>query len=407
MAMTDRDPALERGGQGVTFARGFVAGAVAAGVKREGTTRLDVAVIASTAEHCHAAGVFTTNQVIAAPCVISRKHLGKGHLRAIVVNSGNANACTGPQGERDAVAMATAGAELLHVDPHDMAVASTGVIGVPLPMDRIAPAIGRIKLSEAGWDDVSRAIMTTDTRPKVAQREVVLVDGTVRIGGIAKGAGMIHPNMATLLTFVTTDAHIDGAALRPMLRSAADDTFNAISVDGDTSTNDTLLVLANGASGVRVGAVDGSKFLDALTAVCLDLARAVVADGEGVTKVFEVRLTGAASESDARAAARTITTSNLVKTAIHGADPNWGRILAAAGRSGAKVDAARATVRIGDVAVFEKGAPRSFDANAVRALLAKAEIAIEVDLGLGDSTARAWGTDLSAEYVRINADYTT
>ena len=394
-------------GQGVTYPRGFVAGAVAAGVKHADAPRLDVAVIASTADHCHAAGVFTTNQVIAAPCVITRKHLGKGHLRGIVVNSGNANACTGPQGERDAVAMAAAAAALLRLDPHEVGVASTGVIGVPLPMDRIAPAIGRITLTVGGWDDAARAIMTTDTRPKVAQREVILAEGTVRIGGIAKGAGMIHPNMATLLTFVTTDAHIDGAALRPMLRSVADDSFNAISVDGDTSTNDTLLVLANGASGVHVGAADGSRFLDALGAVCLELARAVVADGEGVSKVFEVRLTGAASASDARAAARTITTSNLVKTAIHGADPNWGRILAAAGRSGARVDAAKATVRIGDVAVFDRGAPRSFDADAVRALFAKPEILIEVDLGLGDSTARAWGSDLSAEYVRINADYTT
>jgi glutamate N-acetyltransferase/amino-acid N-acetyltransferase len=394
-------------GQGVTYARGFVAGAVAAGVKHEGTARLDVAVIASTAEHCHAAGVFTTNQVIAAPCVITRKHLAKGHLRGIVVNSGNANACTGPQGERDAVAMAEAAGKLLQVDPHALAVASTGVIGVPLPMDRIGPAIGRVALSEAGWDDASRAIMTTDTRPKVRQREVVLSAGTVRIGGIAKGAGMIHPNMATLLTFVTTDALIDSAALRPMLRSAADESFNAISVDGDTSTNDTLLVLANGASGVRVGTLDGPAFLDSLTAVCLDLARAVVADGEGVTKVFEVRVIGAASESDARAAARTVTTSNLVKTAIHGADPNWGRILAAAGRSGAKVDGAKASVRIGGVPVFEKGAPRTFDAGAVRAVFEQPEIAIEVDLGVGESVARAWGTDLSAEYVRINADYTT
>ena len=394
-------------GRGVTFAKGFVAGAVAAGVKHEGTTRLDVALIASTAEHCHAAGVFTTNQVIAAPCVITKKHLAKGHLRGIIVNSGNANACTGPQGERDAVAMAAAAAAVLQVDAHEIAVASTGVIGVLLPMDRLGPAIGRIALSESGWDDASRAIMTTDTRPKVAEREVVLSGGTVRIGGIAKGAGMIHPNMATLLTFVTTDAIIDGAALRPMLRAAADDSFNVISVDGDTSTNDTLLVLANGASGVRVGAVDGSAFLDALTAVCLELARAVVADGEGVTKVFEVLLRGAASESDARLAARTITTSNLVKTAVHGADPNWGRILAAAGRSGARVDVARTTVRIGDVAVFANGSPQRFDADAVRAVFAKSEIAIEVDLGLGDSTARAWGTDLSAEYVRINADYTT
>lgn len=395
------------GGQGVTFARGFVAGAVAAGVKHAGTARLDVAVIASMAEHCHAAAVFTTNQVIAAPCLVTKKHVARGHLRGIVVNSGNANACTGPLGERDAVAMAAAAGALLKVDPHQVAVASTGVIGVPLPMDRIVPAIGRIALTASGSDAVSRAIMTTDTRPKVAQREVTLAGGTVRIGGIAKGAGMIHPNMATLLAFVTTDADIDGAALRPMLRAAADDSFNAVSVDGDTSTNDTLIVLANAASGIRVGTIDGPVFLDALTAVCLDLARAVVADGEGVTKVFEVHVTGAASPDDARLAARTITMSNLVKTAIHGADPNWGRILAAAGRSGAKVDALKASVRIGAVAVFDHGTPQQFDLGAVRALFARAEILIELDLGLGAGTARAWGTDLSAEYVRINADYTT
>jgi glutamate N-acetyltransferase/amino-acid N-acetyltransferase len=394
-------------GKGVTYARGFVAGAVPAGVKEAGTTRFDVAVIASTAEHCHAAAVFTTNQVIAAPCLITRKHVSKGHLRGIVVNSGNANACTGPQGERDALAMAMAAGTLLGVDPELVAVASTGVIGVQMPMDRITPAIGRVTLSESGWDDASRAIMTTDTKPKVAQREVTLSGGAVRIGGMAKGAGMIHPNMATLLAFVTTDALIDSAALRPMLRSAADDTFNAISVDGDTSTNDTLLVLANGASGVRVGTLDGPAFLDALTAVCLDLARGIVADGEGVTKVFEVRVSGAASDGDARLSARTITTSNLVKTAIHGADPNWGRILAAAGRSGAKVEASKASIRIGGIAVYENGEPCAFDPGAVRAVFEQPEIAITVDLGLGDATARAWGTDLSAEYVRINADYTT
>ena len=394
-------------GQGVTFARGFVAGAVAAGVKQEGATRLDLAVIASTAQHCHAAGIFTTNQVIAAPCLVTRTHLGNGHLRAIVVNSGNANACTGPQGERDAIAMATAAGQLLQIDPNDVAVASTGVIGVPMPMDRVAPAVGRVALAVEGWDDASRAIMTTDTRPKVAHRDVRLSGGTVRVGGIAKGAGMIHPNMATLLAFVTTDAQVDSAALRPMLRSAADETFNVISVDGDTSTNDTLLVLANGASGVRVAAVDGPPFLDALTAVCMDLARAIVADGEGATKVFEVRVTSAASEGDARAVARTITTSNLVKTAVHGADPNWGRILAAAGRSRAKVDAAKASVRIGGIPVYEKGSPLRPDVAAVRGAFDQPELTIELDLGLGESTARAWGSDLSAEYVRINADYTT
>ena len=393
--------------KGVTFARGFVAGAVAAGVKQPGASRLDVAVIASTAEHCHAAAIFTTNQVIAAPCVLTRKHAGRGHLRGIVVNSGNANACTGLQGERDALAMAEAAAALLRVPTEQIAVASTGVIGVAMPMERIVPAIGRVTLSGSGWDDASRAIMTTDTRPKVAQREVPLSGGAVRIGGIAKGAGMIHPNMATLLAFVTTDAHIDSDALRPMLRSAADESFNAISVDGDTSTNDTLIVLANGASGVRVGAQDGPAFVDALSAVCVELARGIVADGEGVTKVFEVLVRRAASESDARAAARTVTTSNLVKTAIHGADPNWGRIIAAAGRSGAKVDAAKASIRVGGVAVFEQGEPRRVDAGMVRAALSQPDIQIELDLGLGDSTARAWGTDLSAEYVRINADYTS
>ena len=394
-------------GQGVTFAQGFVAGAVAAGVKHAGTERLDLALIASTAEHCHAAAVFTTNQVIAAPCVVTRKHVAKGHLRGIVVNSGNANAATGAQGERDAVAMAAAAAAALRVDPSQIAVASTGVIGVPMPMDRVLPAIGRITPSEAGWDAASRAIMTTDTKPKVAQCEVALSGGIVRVGGIAKGAGMIHPNMATMLTFVTTDARIDSAALRPMLRAAADDSFNAISIDGDTSTNDTLLVLANGASNVHVGTVDGSTFLDALTSVCLDLARAIVADGEGVTKVFEVTVSGAESDADARLAARTITSSNLVKTAIHGADPNWGRILAAAGRSGAKVDAAKVTIRIGGTSTYEHGAPRSFDPAALRALLERPQISIELDLGLGEGSARAWGTDLSAEYVRINAEYTT
>jgi glutamate N-acetyltransferase/amino-acid N-acetyltransferase len=394
-------------GRGVTFPEGFVAGAVAAGVKQAGTTRLDLALIASTTDHCHAAGVFTTNQVVAAPCVLTRRHVARGHLRAIVVNSGNANACTGAQGERDAVAMATAAAGALGIGPQEVGVASTGVIGVPLPVDRIVPAVARIAPTVEGWEDAARAIMTTDTRPKVSEREVRLSGGTVRIGGIAKGAGMIHPDMATMLAFCTTDALIDGTALRPMLRAAADDSFNAISVDGDTSTNDTLLLLANGASGVRVGALDGPPFLDALTAVCLDLARAIVADGEGVTKVFEVHVSGAASAADARLAARTVTTSNLVKTAIHGADPNWGRILAAAGRSGAKVDGAKASVRIGDIAVFDRGAPRPFDGAAVRALFGRPDITIGLDLGVGDATARAWGTDLSAEYVRINADYTT
>ena len=392
-------------GRGVTFARGFTAGAASAGVKYGRPERLDVALIASD-RPCASAGVLTRNQVIAAPCLLTRRHLEGGAIRAIVANSGNANACTGEQGERDALAMAHAAAARLGVAVEEVAVASTGVIGVPLPADLIAGAIAGIGLGEDGWDGASRAIMTTDTRPKVAEREVVLAGGTVRIGGIAKGAGMIHPDMATLLAFITTDARCTATALSEMLTSAVADTFNAISVDGDTSTNDTVLVLANGASGVDV-ARDAAAFAAGLAGVCHDLALAIVADGEGVTKVYEVRVTGAASDADARLAARQITDSNLVRTAIHGADPNWGRILAAAGRSGARVEAARASVGIGGVAVFSAGAPAAFDAAAVRAHFSRADVAITVDLGLGSGAAVAWGADLSAEYVRINAEYTT
>lgn len=392
-------------GRGVTFARGFTAGAASAGVKYGRPERLDVALIASD-RPCASAGVLTRNQVIAAPCLLTRRHLAGGSIRAIVANSGNANACTGEQGERDAIAMARAAATRLGVAVGEVGVASTGVIGVPLPADRIAGAIAAIDLGEDGWDDASRAIMTTDTRPKVAQREVALAGGTVRIGGIAKGAGMIHPDMATLLSFITTDALITATALSEMLSSVAAGSFNAISVDGDTSTNDTVLVLANGASGVDV-AREAAAFAAGLAEVCHDLALAIVADGEGVTKVYEVRVTGALSDGDARLAARQITDSNLVRTAIHGADPNWGRLLAAAGRSGARVEAARASIGIGGVAVFSAGAPTAFDAAAVRAHLSRSDVAITVDLGLGSGAAVAWGADLSAEYVRINAEYTT
>ncbi len=391
-------------GRGVTFAHGFRAGAAKAGVKHGRPERLDVALIVSE-RPCTAAAVFTTNQVIAAPCVVTRRHVDRGPLRAIVVNSGNANACTGEQGERDAIAMAEAAAAVVQCNPYEVAVASTGVIGFKLPIERIAAVLPGIELSEAGWDDTSRAMMTTDTRPKVTEREMHLSAGTVRIGGIAKGAGMIHPNMATLLAFVTTDAAVDAGDLKRIVSHVADTTFNAISIDGDTSTNDTLLVLANGASGVTPKGADLAMFEEGLHTVCADLARMIVADGEGATKVFEVRVRGAESAADARLAARTITNSNLVRTAIHGGDPNWGRVLAAAGRSGARVDDRRASVRIGDLFVYRNGAPVEVADADVRALFAAAAIEIEVTLGLGDGQAVAWGCDLSAEYVRINAEY--
>jgi len=385
---------------------GFTVGAAMAGVKDGTPRRLDVALIVSD-RPCAAAGVFTTNQVIAAPCVVTRRHLERGRLRGIVINSGNANACTGTQGERDAIAMAEAVAAKIDCDPHEVAVASTGVIGVPLPVARIANAVKEIVLGPDRWSEVANAIMTTDTKPKSISVGLPLSSGTVHLRGVAKGAGMIHPNMATLLAFVLTDADVDQGALREIVPYAAETSFNAISVDGDTSTNDTLLVLANGASGIKMRGNDLAAFKGAVRTLCEALAKEIVADGEGVTRVFEVMVRGAASDDDAKRAARTITTSNLVKTAIHGADPNWGRILAAAGRSGAKVDATRATVRIGDIVVFDSGAPRAFDAERVRAIFSQPEIWIEVELGLGSGKAHAWGTDLSAEYVRINAEYTT
>jgi glutamate N-acetyltransferase / amino-acid N-acetyltransferase len=385
---------------------GFTVGVASAGVKNGTPTRTDVALIVSD-RTCTAAGVFTTNQVIAAPCVVTRRHLEQGRLRAIVVNSGNANACTGEQGERHAVMMARAAAQRIGCDPYEVAVASTGVIGVPLPVERIMRAVKDIGLRPGEWIDVANAIMTTDTKPKNIGVELQLEAGTVHLRGIAKGAGMIHPNMATMLAFVMTDAKVAAEELQEIVEDAADESFNLISIDGDTSTNDTLLVLANGASGIEPRGDDLKKFGVAVRGLCEELAREILADGEGVTKVFEVRVSGAASVADARRAARTITTSNLVKTAIHGADPNWGRILAAAGRSGAKVDQTKASVHIADVAVFVQGSPRAFDSDEVRRMFEQRDLTIGVDLGVGAETARAWGTDLSAEYVRINAEYTT
>jgi glutamate N-acetyltransferase/amino-acid N-acetyltransferase len=385
---------------------GFTAGAAAAGIRDGKPSRPDVALIVSD-RACNAAGVFTTNQVIAAPCVLTRRHIAQGPIRAIVANSGNANACTGQQGERDATDMADLAARKVGCHPYEVAVASTGVIGVPLPMERLGDGIRLIDPRPAGWGDVARAIMTTDTRPKLVGVELPLERGVVHVRGIAKGAGMIHPDMATMLAFVVTDADVPVEPLRAILRRAADESFNAISVDGDTSTNDTLLLLANGASGVKPEGEDLALFAHAVEFVCGTLARDVLADGEGVTKVFEVVVSGAASDGDARRAARTITTSNLVKTAIHGSDPNWGRVLAAAGRSGARIDLARTTVRVADVVVFQSGAPRPFDAATARRILDQKSIPLHLDLGIGEGRARAWGTDLSAEYVRINAEYTT
>jgi len=403
------------GAVGVTAPRGFVAGAAAAGIKSGmpagAGSKLDIAVVYSD-RPATAAAVFTTNRVKAAPVVISQLHVSDGRAQAVVVNSGNANACTGSQGFKDALLMGKLAADELDLDPAHVLVASTGVIGRFLPMDRIRSGVlaATHALSPSGGADAAAAIMTTD---RVSKQAVVTFThrGTVyTIGGMAKGSGMIHLNMATMLAFLTTDAAVGAADLRAVLKRCADQTFNMVSIDGDTSTNDMLTLLANGAAGGEpLVAGDGLEALEeALLAICDDLSRQLVADGEGATRMFTVEVRGAVTDEDARAMARTVVSSSLVKSAIHGADPNWGRVVAALGRAGAEMVLDRLRVDIGGVAVFSNGSGLpAADLAAVAAAFAAPEVSIVCDLGIGTGAARAYGCDLSPEYVHINADYTT
>jgi len=392
----------------VSAPAGFRAAGVACGIKK--SNGLDLALIVSD-RPASAAAVFTTNKAQAAPVLVSKACLqvSGGRARAIVINSGCANACTGPEGMQTAEVMADTAGRVAGAAASEALVASTGVIGVALDREAITRGIEAAfeELSSEGGPAAARAIMTTDPFPKEAAVEVTTPAGTFRVGGIAKGSGMIEPLMATMLGVVTTDAQVAPALLQRALSVVTDVTFNAISVDGECSTNDCVFALANGASGVVLGDRDLPLLVEALTRVCEPLAIGIVRGGEGATKLVTIEVRGGRTDAEAKQAARAVANSPLVKTAIHGADPNWGRILAAAGRSGAKVDAGRASIRIGGVAVFERGAPRPFDAVAVRTIFERPDIAIALDLGLGEGAARAWGTDLSAEYVRINADYTT
>lgn len=394
---------------GVTAPRGFEAAGVACGIKASGLP--DLAVIASDGA-ATAAAVFTTNLAKAAPVLVSREHLAAagGRARAIVVNSGCANACTGEDGLAHARAMAQHTAAALGCNPVEVLVASTGVIGVKLDMLKVERGIreGVKSLGPTGGADAARAIMTTDPFPKEASVEFTCARGRFRVGGIAKGSGMIEPRMATMLAFVTTDAEVTPALLKRALEAAVDQTFNAISVDGECSTNDCVFVLANGASGVRLGEADLAPLTEALRAVSEPLAIGIVRGGEGATKLVTVRVLGAESDRDARMAARAIANSPLVKTAIHGGDPNWGRLVAVAGRSGAAFTLERAAVRIGSVVLFADGHPYDERAPEAASYLQGRDIDVEVDLGTGGSgRAHMWTCDLSAEYVRINAEYRT
>ncbi len=395
---------------GVTSPRGFTAGATYAGIKKYSKDALDLSVLYSETI-CTAAAVFTTNKIKAAPVIIDQNNLAKtGKAQAVVINSGCANACTGEQGMAAALTTADLTASFLGLPSDMIMLASTGVIGVQLAVDKIKTGLSNIILSVEGGNSLTMAIMTTDTRPK--KIAVKIEDGGISytIGGTCKGAGMIHPDMATMLGFITTDAAVDGVFLKEALNKAVADSFNLISVDGDTSTNDTVLLMANGLAGnplINYGSTLGSSFQKALNQVCLYLAKSIARDGEGATRLIEVVVNGAMSINDARLAVRTITSSPLVKTAVHGGDPNWGRIIAAVGRSGAAIVPEKSDVYIGDMCLLKHGLPLVFDKKAAAALLKREEVVLRVELNIGKACAIGWGCDLSKEYVEINAEYTT
>jgi glutamate N-acetyltransferase/amino-acid N-acetyltransferase len=393
---------------GVTTPLGFRAAGVSCGIKKQAGA-LDLALV-TTDGPVPAAAVFTTNRAVAAPVVVAREHLvtSGGRAAAIVINSGCANAATGAAGMQVARDMAGATAEAVNCGVQHVLLASTGVIGVSLDIAKIRAGVTAAAraLSIDGGANAMRAIMTTDPFPKSCATTITTPGGPITVGGMTKGSGMIEPRMATMIGVLTTDARIEPPVLSRALRRVVDETFNAITVDGECSTNDCVFILASGRSTAVVTRDDDPAFLDALRTVAGHLAREIVRGGEGATKLVTIQVTGAASEPDAWLAARTIANSPLVKTAIHGGDPNWGRLIAAAGRSGAAFVLDRASVAIGDVPLFVTGVPHDERADAAARVLQAREIRIGVDLGTGGShTATMWTCDFSAEYVRINADY--
>ena len=383
---------------GVCAAEGFVAGATGCGIKTGKAARDDLAVVFSEAA-ATAAATFTTNKVKAAPVRISAEHLRAGKVRAVVLNSGNANACTGPIGLADARAMAAATAKALALKSSQVLVCSTGRIGVPMPMQAVLKGISSVKLSRAGSGKTAKAIMTSDTFSKEVALEVTTHDGNFRIGGLAKGAGMIDPNMATMLCVVTTDAIVPADALRRMLRDSVEDSFNRITIDGDMSTNDTAIILANGASGISPSPAIFRSALDFITRA---LARMIVEDGEGVSRFVEVEVRRAASQADARRAAEAIANSTLVKCAWAGGDPNWGRILDAVGYSGAKIKEASADIFYDALPAAVNGTVSRIPVKKLRQIAAKKAFRVTVDLKLGTASHVVWTTDLTEEYVRLN-----
>lgn len=393
---------------GITAPAGFLAAGIHAGIKTPPIP--DMALVVSVQEG-PIAGVFTRNKVAAAPVLLDRRHLQHGIGRAIIINSGNANACTGARGLADAEEMARLVAGRLAAASRTVFVGSTGVIGHPLPMSRIRRAIPLLitRLSRRGGRDAARALLTTDKKTKEVAVRARIAGRTITVGGMAKGSGMIHPDMATMLAYLTTDAVIEQQPLQRALVAAVDPSFNCISVDGDTSTNDTVLCLANGLAGnpaLRAGSTELTAFQRLLDHACMVLAMQVCRDGEGVTKIVQIRVSGARTLADAKQVARTIGTSSLVKTALFGEDANWGRIMAAIGRSGVRVVPQKIGLAIGGVPIVKGGVGLGWPAEQRLArVMRRKEFTIDVDLGLGSGAWRLWTTDLSYDYVRINASY--
>lgn len=397
----------------ITSVPGFQAGAAYCGLKTYGIAKLDLGLLRADVP-CAAAAVFTQNRMRGAPVQLDEQKLAASpYAQGLIVNSGLSNSGTGAQGSQVAGRMVELTAARLGLSPELVLVMSTGKIGVQIPIAKVETGLQQIVLSADGGHDLARAIMTTDTHPKEVALRFPLGRGSsggATMAGMAKGAGMIHPNMATMLACIVSDAAVDPYFLRQAVRKAADRSFNMVTIDGDTSTNDTFLVLANGLAGnepVRRGTVAARRFQEALDAVAIHLAKQMARDGEGATRLIEVTVRGAVSVADARLAARQVVMSNLTKCAIHGADPNWGRIACAAGQSGALLDQNKLEIAVGSVTLMRQGSPLPFDAQAARAELSKDPVYITLDFHVGLSEATAWGCDLSEEYVTFNSEYTT
>ena len=398
-------------GGSITSPKGYLAGACYVGVKSRKSEKPDVAILYSQ-EPASCAALFTTNKFCAAPVLLGREVLKKGKARAVVINSGNANAATGEQGLANAKKVEDLAEELLGLGADEVFVSSTGVIGQQLPVEKVLEGVRRIvpNLSVEQGTDAAWAIMTTDTVKKEVAYELELSGGTIRIGAMCKGSGMIHPNMATTLIYVTTDAKVESAVLQPLLKRAADKSFHMLTVDGDTSTNDSLFLFANGASGVAIESEeDKAAFADLLDSICIDMARRIASDGEGATHLMIVEANGLPTEQDARLVARSIAGSNLFKAALFGKDANWGRIMAAAGYSGADVDPTVADCILksaaGEVVVMEAGFGTDFSEELAKEVLTEHDVTVIVNFHSGDGQATAFGCDLTYDYVKINGDY--